>query len=71
MTGVASAALSLSVLSTIARVYVRLKLQKFFGIEDYLTVAAVVRLSLLYPPAIWSSNSLASGTSCHIMWSSS
>ena len=43
VTGVASAALGLSVLSTGARVYVRLRLQKFFGIEDYLTVAAVVR----------------------------
>ena len=43
VTGVAVASLCLSWLAVCARFYVRIRMQKMFGPEDWLTVASMVR----------------------------
>lgn len=46
VTGVACAALALPWIAGILRFYVRIRIQKFFGPEDWLTVASIVCISL-------------------------
>jgi hypothetical protein len=45
VTGVAACALCLTWLSCAARAYVRIHMQHFFGIEDWLTLAALLLLT--------------------------
>lgn len=46
VTGVACASLALPWIAGILRFYVRIGIQKFFGPEDWLTVASIVCISL-------------------------
>ncbi|TGO30361.1 hypothetical protein BPAE_0006g01010 [Botrytis paeoniae] len=63
VTGVACAALALPWIACILRFYVRIGIQKFFGPEDWLTVASITIHTALCGLLLWS---LAFGLGAHI-----